>query len=91
MKPAALREFMAREYPALEVNPLWIHSVFGIKVVELTRTSRGNIAGIRAFGGGNPTVATEESLRAAIEQGLRAQVRSHQEIIVALDSIRREH
>ena len=90
MKPAALREFMAREYPALEVNPLWIHSVFGIKVVELTRSSRGNVTSVRAFGSNAAVDPTIANLRAVIEFGLRAQIRSHQEIVFVLDGIRRQ-
>lgn len=87
MKPDTLRAFMAREYPELEVDPLWITSIYGIKIAELSRSSRGNLTGVRAWGGSAFAEPTTDNLRTAIEQGLRAQSRSHCEIAATLESI----
>ena len=89
MKPATFRAFMAREYPELETNPLWIHSIFGVKLVELTRSSRGNLISVRAFGSNAVVEPTEDNLKAAIESGLQSQIESHKSIIEALESMRK--
>lgn len=89
MKPATFRAFMAREYPELETNPLWIHSIFGVQLVELTRSSRGSLTGIRAFGSNAVVEPTEDNLKAAIEAGLREQAKGHREIAATLEGIRK--
>lgn len=79
--------FMNREYPELEVNPLWIHSISGVKIVELTRSSRGNLISLRASGNDVAVEPTEANLKEAIKSGLRAQVKHYRDIAIMLESI----
>lgn len=89
MNRTALRAFMAANYPELETNPLWITSIFGVKLVELSRSSRGSLTGIRAFGSNSVVDPTEDNLKAAIEAGLREQAKGHREVAATLEGIRK--